>query len=447
MYDLIVIGSGPAGYVAAERAGEAGKSVLLVEREEVLGGVCLNWGCVPTKTLLNCGKIYHAAAHGEGFGVSGDLRFDFGAAMARKRKVVGQLGKGVAMLMKKAKVEVVRGAARIVAPGKVAVAQEVLEARDILLCTGSRSARPPIPGADQAHVLDSRAILDCESLPQRLAVVGGGVIGVEFASFFASVGVEVSVIEMLPEIVPGTDAEIARLLRTELAEKGIAFHCGARVEAIESDAVRFTDAQGQGQSCPADSVLMATGRRPNVEDLGLEDVGVAVDGGRIAIDAACRTNVPGIWAAGDCTGKILLAHLASRQAECVVNNICGRADRMRYHAVPGVIYTAPEVAAVGLTEAEAADRGREVVAAKLPMSVSGRFLAEHDGRGLVKVVADRHSRVLLGVHLIGGHCSEMIYGACAMIESETRIDEIKEYIFPHPTVCEVIREAVHALRF
>ncbi len=445
-YDLIVIGSGPAGYVAAERAGEAGRRVLLVEREPVLGGVCLNWGCIPTKTLLNCAKIFHYAGHGQAFGVSATPQFDFAAAQARKQKVVGQLNVGVAGLMKRAKVTVVTGQAQLVDATTVAVGDQRYSAAHILVCSGSRPSRPPIPGLDLAHVVDSTGILALERLPQSLVVIGGGVIGLEFAHFFASVGVAVTVVEMLDQIAGATDLDCARTLRQALEQHGITIHTQARVTAITAEHVAFTDRKGQDQQAAADCVLVATGRTPNVEGLGLEQVGVALERGRIVIDERCRTNVPSIWAAGDCTGKALLAHVASRQAEVVVAAMAGGPDRMRYHAVPAVIYTTPEVACVGLSEAEAKAQGRAVLTAKLPMSVSGRFLAEHDDRGLVKVVVDAQTRALIGVHMVGATCSEMIFGAAAMIESQARVDEIKQTIFPHPTVSEVIREAMFALR-
>jgi dihydrolipoamide dehydrogenase len=278
-----------------------------------------------------------------------------------------------------------------------------------------------------------------------LVVIGGGVIGVEFASFFASVGVPVTVIEMLDEIIPGIDADIARTARGELAKEGITFRLSAKVTGIDETGVTYTDKDGAEQRVEADVVLMATGRVPNVERLGLEEIGVAVDGRRINIDDRCRTNIPGIYAAGDCTGKILLAHVASRQAEVAVNVMAGKPDRMRYDAIPSVVYSAPEVAAVGLTAAAAEKSGIPMLEARLPMSVAGRFLAENDGRGLIKVVFHAETRVLLGVHMVGGHCSEMIWGACALIESQARIDEIRETVFPHPTVCEVIREAAFAV--
>ena len=440
MYDLIVIGGGPGGYVAAERAGEKGLKVLLVEKGH-LGGVCLNCGCVPSKTLLNSGKCYYNATHGGAFGVTcTGVAFDLPTVIARKNHVVETLRKGIAGIMKRSKVEVVTGEARLTARRTVAVGDKEYEGANIMIAVGSSPARPPIPGLDQPFVLDSTAVLDLEAKPESLVIIGGGVIGCEFACFFGSIGVPVTVIEMLPEICPSVDAEIARMLRQELAGKGITFHVGARVEGIGDHTVKFSVGDRQ-EEVAASHVLAATGRVCNVAGLGLEDLKVDFDRRGIKVDDRCATNVPGVWAVGDVTGKQWLAHSASRMGEVVVHNILGRRDRMRYNAIPGVVYTSPEVATVGLTEAQAGEQGIPVKAAKMPMAASGRFLAEHDGgRGVVKVVVHADTRALLGVHVIGGACSEMIYGAAAMIETELRVGEIEDLVFPHPTVCELIRE-------
>lgn len=441
-YDLIVIGGGPGGYVAAERAGEKGLSVLLVERSH-LGGVCLNEGCVPSKALLNAAKHYDYATHGEAYGVTvKEATFDLTRAHAHKDSVIERLRTGIAGLMKRCKVEVVKGQATLEAPGKVRVGDTVYSGRNVLIATGSSPARPPIKGADLPHVMTSTGLLSNTRLPARLVVVGGGIIGCEFACVFGSVGVPVTVIEMLPEICPTVDDELARLLRTELGRKNITFHTGATVREITPQEVRFST-DGKEQSVPADLVLLATGRTPNVSGLGLETLHVDFDRRGIRIDDRCATNVPGLWAIGDATGRTWLAHSASRMGEVVVNTLLGRADRMRFDAIPGVIYTNPEVATVGLTEAAAKQRGIPVLTAKMPMSANGRFLAEHaEGKGVAKVVVHKDTRALLGVHMIGGACSEMIFGAAVMIETECRIDEIRDFVFPHPTTSEIIRDTI-----
>ena len=444
-YDLIIIGAGPGGYVAAERAGHHGMKVLLVEKEE-LGGVCLNWGCIPTKALLASAKAYYTATHSADFGVvAGDVTFDLTAAMKRKAGVQAGLRKGIAGLMKKFKVEVARGLGKVIDAHTVAVGDKTYTGKNIMISTGSSPARPPIPGLDKPHVLDSNGILEIEALPKQLAIIGGGVIGLEFACFFAMVGVEVTVIEMMEEVLPGMDTDIAKILRTELAGKGVNFQLGCKVDRVEDDAVVYIDAKGGEQKAPSDMVLVAIGRRPNAAGLGLEEVGVTMERGSIPVDEQCRTNVPNIYAVGDVTGKVLLAHTASRQGEVAVNHMLGKADRMRYHAIPGVVYTSPEVAVVGMTEAGAKRRGIPVKSGKMPMAASGRFLAEYNGKGLAKLVVHAETEAILGVHIIGGASSEMIHGFTTMIESEARLSEMKETIFPHPTVSELIRDIAFGL--
>jgi len=439
-YDLIVIGAGPGGYVAAERAGEQGKKVLLIEKAH-LGGVCLNCGCVPSKTLLNSAKVYHYATHGGAYGVTASgVTFDLATAMGRKREVIETLRKGIAGLMKMNKVEVLQGTATLISNREVQVGDQHYRGANILIATGSSPARPPIPGIENACVYDSTRLLELDKMPARLIVVGGGVIGCEFACFFGTLGVPVTVIEMLPEICPAVDAEVAKMLRQELGKRNVTFHLGAKVLSIGDGSVTFA-AGGKEETVKAGHVLVSTGRTCNVAGLGLEAAGVDFDRRGIRIDDRCATNVPGIWAIGDATGRQWLAHSASRMGEVVVHNLCGRADRMRYDAIPGVVYTTPEVATAGLTEAAAKERGIPVKTAKRPMTASGRFLAEHaDGRGVCKVVVHAETGALLGVHMIGGACSEMIYGAAAMIETEMRVKEIEDLVFPHPTVSELIRE-------
>jgi dihydrolipoamide dehydrogenase len=441
-YDLIIIGAGPGGYIAAERAGAKGLKVLLIEKNK-LGGVCLNEGCIPSKTLLNGAKLYYYATHGEVYGVEVEgASFNYDKVTAKKEKVMDTLRGGIAGLMKKFKVEVIFGEAKLTADKKVTVDGNVFDGANIIIGTGSRPIAPPIPGIDLPHVVDSTGILNLTAPPKKLAIVGGGVIGCEFACFFGSIGVPVTVFEMLPEICPPVDPEIAKVLRGELKNKNIDFKVGAAVKAITETGVDF-EMKGKAGSVEADLVLVATGRAPNVNDLGLEDARVDFDRRGIKIDDRCATNIPGIYAIGDVTGKVWLAHAASRMGEVVVNNILGRPDRMRYEAIPGVVYTNPEVAAVGLTEKQAEEQGIAVVTAKMPMTANGRYLAEHDGeRGMVKVVVDAKTRVLLGVHMVGGACSEMIFGAASMIETELRISEIEEIVFPHPTTSEIIRDTL-----
>ena len=444
-FDLIVIGAGPAGYVSAERAAARGMKVLLVESRR-LGGVCLNEGCIPSKTLLNSAKIYRYAMHSEAYGVRATgVEFDLTKVMARKTQVMDTLRNGIAGLMRKSKIEVVLGTAKLQAERKVEINGQIYQAKNILISTGSSPAKPPIPGCDLPGVLDSTGILNLEKLPKSVVIIGGGVIGCEFACFFGSVGVPVTVIDMLPEICPQMDKDITKNLRGELSKKDVTFHTGAKVLEITADTVRF-EKEGKPESVARDIVLVSTGRMPNVKGLGLEELRLDFDQRGIRVDDRCATNVPGIWAAGDCTGKAWLAHTATRMGEVAVNNMSGRPDRYRSNAIPGVVYTVPEIATVGLGEDEAKKAGIPVKVGKMPMSASGRYLAEHaEERGQVKVILHAETGVLLGVHMIGGACSEMIWGAAALIEAEFRAKEIEEIVFPHPTVSELIRDTIFTI--
>ncbi|MGD2156625.1 MAG: dihydrolipoyl dehydrogenase [Anaerolineales bacterium] len=439
-YDVIIIGAGPGGYIAAERAGAMGKSVLLIEKKH-LGGICLNEGCIPSKTLLHAAKLFVQAKGSEEYGVLVDNpRFDLTTVMAHKKKVVQTLRDGVAYQMERFNVEVLHGMASIVDRRTIEVEGQRYSGKNILIATGSTPIHLPVPGADQPHVVTSSELLNIDRLPQSLIVIGGGVIGCEFASFFSNVGVEVTVIELLPEIISNIDAEIARLLRRSM--KKVSFHLDSEVVSIGVDELTFKK-QDQLHTIPAELVLMSVGRQPNVGGLGLERIDLDLDRVGIRVNDVMQTNIPGVYAIGDVTGKSMLAHSASRMGEVAVNHMFGYDDTMRYHAIPWVVYTHPEVASVGLSEAQAREKGLEVKIAKMPMTINGRFLAENIGkRGLCKMVVDSKTCVLLGVHMIGSTCSEMIFGAAAMIEDEFRVKDIKEVVFPHPTVSEMLRDTI-----
>ena len=456
MYDLAIIGGGPGGYVAAERAGEAGLSVILFEKRE-LGGVCLNEGCIPTKTLLYSAKVYDYTRHADKYGVNVDASsLDFGAVFKRKQKVVKKLVGGVKVKMREAAVEVVKEEAMI--QGKngeafvITAGEASYEARNLLICSGSEAVVPPIPGLREGLggvVVTNREILELAERPESLVVIGGGVIGMEFASFFNSIGTKVTVVEMLPKILGPMDEEISAMLQAQYAKKGVEFHLGCKVVAVEGNEVVYEDPEGNTCRATGDKILVSVGRKANLQGIGLENIGVELalnPAGRpygIKVDDKMRTNVPNVYAAGDVTGFSMLAHTASREGEVAVNNILGKEDRMRYDAIPGVVYTNPEVAGTGLTEAEAAKLGIDVTVAKLPMAYSGRFVAENErGEGLCKVVADAKDGRVLGVHLLGNPCSEIIQGACIAIGQGMTVDRLKEVVFPHPTVSEIIKETV-----
>lgn len=457
MKDLAIIGGGPGGYVAAERAGARGLSVVLFDKKE-LGGVCLNEGCMPTKTLLYSAKIYESALHGDKYGITASgVTFDFAKIIDRKNKVVRKLVGGVGAKMKAHKVEVVKGLATITGRGAdgIAIACEGKEykAANLLICTGSEAFVPPIPGIAEAQaggiVLTNREILDLKEQPKSLVVIGGGVIGMEFASFFNSLGADVTVIEMLPEILGGLDAEISAMLRDIYAKKGVKFHLSCKVTKVDGNKVTFTDSSAAAaeHTVAGDKILMSVGRKPVTTGFGLEKLGVVVERGGIKVDDRMRTNIPGVYAAGDVKGFSMLAHTASREGEVVVNNLTGGSDTkrdiMRYNAIPGVVYTNPEVAGAGLTFEAAKAKGIACRELKLPMAYAGRFIAENEGgAGLCKVVVGEKHGQVLGVHMLGNPASEIIHSACIAIEAELTVRELQEVIFPHPTVSEIIKEAV-----
>ena len=453
MYDLAIIGGGPGGYVAAERAGAAGLKVVLFERKS-LGGVCLNEGCIPTKTLLYSAKVYNYAMTGDHYGVYvNDPSFKYDEIVARKNKVVKKLVGGVKAAMKGNKVEVVAESATIQGRDsegiKIEAGGNVYAAKNLLICTGSEAAVPPFPGLKEAGdvIVTNREILEMTERPEELVVIGGGVIGMEFAAFFSTLGTKVTVVEMLPKILGPLDDEISDMLQKQYEKKGVQFCLRCKVTGIEGNTVVYEDPEGKVCRVSGDKILVSVGRRANLQGFGLENIGVELalnPAGRpygIKVDEKMKTNVPGVYAAGDVTGFSMLAHTASREGEVAVNNILGKEDRMRYNAIPGVVYTNPEVAGVGLTEAEAKAKGVDYKVVKLPMAYAGRFVAENErGEGICKVIVGAKYHEVLGVHMLGNPCSEIISAACVAIETEMTLEQLQEVVFPHPTVSEIIKE-------
>ena len=459
MYDLAIIGGGPGGYVAAERAGAAGLKVVLFEKKS-LGGVCLNEGCIPTKTLLYSAKVYNYAKTGDHYGVYvSDPTFKYDEIVARKNKVVKKLVGGVKAAMKGNKVEVVAENATIQGRDnegiKVEAGGNEYVAKNLLICTGSEAAVPPFPGLKEAgeRIVTNREILAMTEMPESLVVIGGGVIGMEFAAFFSTLGTKVTVVEMLPKILGPLDDEISEMLQKTYEKRGVEFCLRCKVTGIEGDTVVYEDPEGKVCRVSGDKILVSVGRRANLQGFGLENIGVELalnPAGRpygIKVDEKMRTNVPGVYAAGDVTGFSMLAHTASREGEVAVNNILGKEDRMRYNAIPGVVYTNPEVAGAGLTETEAKAKGIDYKVVKLPMAYSGRFVAENErGDGICKIIVGSKFHEVLGVHMLGNPCSEIIHSACLAIEAEMTLEQLQEIVFPHPTVSEILKETAFTIK-
>lgn len=450
MYDVIVLGGGPGGYLAAERAGQAGLKTLCIE-DRHLGGTCLNEGCIPTKTMLHSAKTYAHAVHGGCYGVTAkDVTIDHNAVIDRKEKVIKTLVGGVTATLKASKVEVVRGTGTIV--GKTAegvtlkVGEESYTGKNLIIATGSVNAVPPIDGLKESlesgFALTNREMLALREAPKRLVVVGGGVIGLEMASYYQLTGTEVIVVEMMDHIAGPCDKDLVQVLHKNYLKDGMKFELNAKVNAIRDGKV--TCQRGDEVfELEADKVLVAIGRKPNSAIPGLETLGLAMDRAAIRTDDHLRTNVPGVYAVGDVNGKQMLAHTAYREAEVAVNTILGKADVMNYNAIPSVLYTIPELSAVGLTEEEAKAQGLDVGVVKIPMAYSGRYVAENEGGdGIFKMVINRKTRTIVGAQALANASSEFMAAVGILIDLALPIDLVKKEIFPHPTVSEIIHEAV-----
>lgn len=453
VYDLIVLGGGPAGYMAAERAAKAGMSVLLIEQEQV-GGVCLHEGCVPTKTLLYSAKLYEQAKGGEKYGVAVEkTSLNLNVVVERKRKIIRGLKKGIENTLKACGAHFVSG--RGIIEGRtengfaVVVGDDRYDGGRLLIATGSREIIPPIPGLQdamaQGDAITSRDALEIVELPREIAILGGGVIGLEFASFFASCGCAVTVLELQDHIAGAMEREVCAQLQKTLYQRGVRFVLSAEVKRVRGAEITYF-VNGEAQTITVDKLILAAGRQPNVRDVGLEHIGVEIRNEAIQTDERMITNIPNVYAAGDVNGKSMLAHTAYREAEVAVQNMLGEKAFIRYDCIPSVIYTNPEVASVGETEKTARDKGYEVVAVTIPMRFSGRYVAENEGgNGVCKLIAQRGSGRILGVHAVANQMSESILAACVMMDREMTVKEIRNIVFPHPTVGEVLREAAWAL--
>ncbi len=450
IFDLLVVGGGPGGYLCAERAAQGGMKVAVFEKK-ALGGTCLNEGCIPTKTLLNSSKMYRHAKESEAFGVTAEnVKYDHAKVIERKNNVVKTLVAGVGATMKANKVTVISENAVIKGKGEngfqVEAKGEIYTCKKLVIATGSETVVPPVPGLkeglESGFVVTNREVLDEKSLPESVVVIGGGVIGLEMAYYYASVGTKVTVIEMMPKIAGATDAEICKVLTDAFSKRGMEFKLSCKVLEVKKNSVIYEE-NGEKKELACQKVLLSAGRKPSTAGVGIESLQLDMDRAAIKTDRHLCTNVSGVYAIGDCNGKLMLAHTAYREAEVAVNHMLGKKDEMRYDVIPSVIYTDPEVASVGLSREEAEKRGMKVKEVKLPLSYAGRYLAEtNGGKGFIKIVVDTDKNRLVGCHMVGSYASEIIMTATMMVDTELTPNRLQKLVFPHPTVAEIIREAI-----
>jgi dihydrolipoamide dehydrogenase len=453
-FDIVVIGSGPGGYVAAIRAAQLGMKTAIVEREH-LGGICLNWGCIPTKALLRSSEIYHLLHRLDEFGFSAkDIAFDVKKIVERSRKVAGRMSNGVAFLMKKNKITVIDGTARLKGKAQIAVtgkegqAVPDISAKHIILATGARARTLPGLEPDGKLIWTYKEAMVPDVMPKSLLVIGSGAIGIEFASFFNTLGAKTTVVEVLDRILPVEDEEVSKLARRSFEKQGMKIHTSAKVESLKAgkDSVeaKLALAKGKSETLTVDRVILAVGITGNVENIGLEELGVKVEKGHVVIDEYCRTNVEGVYAIGDLVGPPWLAHKASHEGILCVEKIAGveGVHPLDTKNIPGCTYCSPQIASIGLTEAAAKVAGHEVKVGKFPFTANGKAVALGETEGFIKTVFDAKTGELLGAHMIGAEVTELIQGYAIAKTLETTEAELIESIFPHPTLSEMMHEAV-----
>lgn len=449
-YDLIVLGSGPGGYPAAIRASQLGKKVAIVERES-LGGICLNWGCIPTKALIKSAEVFEYAKHAADYGIEvNDPKHNFGNIIKRSRGVADKMNKGIQFLMKKNKIDVVMGNGKLIAANKLEVTandgkKQVVEAKNIIIATGARARELPALKLDGKKVVGYRDAMNLPDQPKSMIIVGSGAIGTEFAYFYNSIGTKVTIVEFLPRIVPVEDEEISKELEKSFKKQGIAIMVNSEVTKVDTsgNGVKATiKTQSGEQVLEADILLSAVGIAANIENIGLEELGIKVDKGRVIVDQNQMTNVPGVYAIGDCTPHQALAHKASKEGINAAEHLCGKkVEPINYENVPGCTYCSPEIASVGYTEKAAKDAGYELKVGKFPFMASGKATAAGDTTGFVKIIYDAKYGELLGCHMIGHNVTEMIAEVVVARKLETTAHEILNAIHPHPTMSEAIKEA------
>lgn len=442
-FEIAVVGGGPGGYIAAIRAAQLGKKTALIEKRD-LGGTCLNRGCIPTKALLHSAEVYHQLGSAKALGITvGEYSFQYKKMAKRKDKVVKQLRSGVENLVGGHGAEIIRGEGVLTGLHTIQVGEELVEADQIILAAGSVPASIPVPGADLPGVMNSDGVLSLEECPDSVVIIGGGVIGVEFATLFNSLGKQVTIIEMLPSILHGNDSDICRSMTELLTDRGVKIYTGAKLLSIQEGLVCTFEQNGETLTAEGAAVIMAAGRKPDSKALGLEAVGVQMDRGFVQVDDEMRTNVPHIYAIGDLTGKQQLAHVATAQGLIAAHNAAGEHRSMRYEAVPGCIYTTPEIACVGLTEEKAVAAGHKVKTGRFNVSGNGRSLAIACPDGFAKLVTDADTGKVLGCHILAPHATEMIGEVTLAIANDLGVEDIADTIHAHPTVSEIIMEAAH----
>ncbi len=448
-YDTIVIGGGPGGYVAAIRASQLGQKVAVVEADN-MGGICLNWGCIPTKSLLRNAEIVNLLHEGKTFGFSFDnLKIDYSVAQKRSRQVSGRMTKGIGFLMKKNKIDVIKGRGTLKSATEVEVNGEVHTAKNVVIATGARARSLPGVEINGKTLLTYWEALEITDAPKSMVVIGAGAIGMEFSYIFRSYGTEVTVVEYMPNVLPLEDIEVSKEMEKQFKKEGITIKTGTKVEKIDDhgDSVTVTVSKnGKEETIKADKALISIGVIPNSDNIGLEAVGVETnERGQIVVDDKMRTNVPNIYAIGDVTGKLALAHVASAMGVIAAEAIADHhTQTLNYINMPRCTYTHPEVASVGLTEAQAKEQGYEVKVGKFPFQANGKAVGAHESSGFVKIVAENKYNEILGVHMIGAHVTDMLAGPTGMIHLESTLEELAATVHPHPTMSEVVMEAAHA---
>lgn len=449
MKTIAIIGAGPAGYTAAEYAAQNGLKVILFE-EKKLGGICLNEGCIPTKTLLYAAKLIQNAQNSTKYGIKIDhIDIDFGKIMARKNKIIRKLNAGIRTKLNHPNITTINEKAKFnsYTNGQIEI-KTISKSYPVdyaLICTGSQNFTPSIDGIKECnHLWTSTEALNTDTIPKELTIIGGGVIGIEFADFYNTLGTKVTIIEMMDEILNNMDRQLSQSLREILTQKGITFHLNSKVLKIENQTNIVFEKDQQKQTITTEKILISVGRKPNTTDIGLETIGIAQHkNGGIKINEQMQTNLPNVYAAGDVTGQSMLAHTASKEAQVAINNILNIDDHIYYHTIPSVVYTNPEIASVGESEQALNEKGIKYKTQQLPMSFSGRFVAENEGsNGICKIISSAETNKILGVHLLGNPASEIITTATLAIEKKMTTEEWKKSVFPHPTVGEILKETL-----